>query len=75
MLRHTVWLVKQQGTEEEFVNYKKHMAAVINELETRMLAPLYAEHPDLDPKSPTYHALTKEERVEDLLPEDVAYPE
>jgi hypothetical protein len=27
---------------------------VLVELQTRMLDPLYAEHPELDPKSPTY---------------------
>jgi hypothetical protein len=72
MLRHTVWLVKQQGTEEEFVRYKKHMAVVLDELQTRMLAPLYAEHPDLDPQSPTYRAPTEAERIENFLPADEA---
>jgi len=75
LLRHTIWLVKQQGTEEEFVSYKKHMQVVLDELDTRMLAPLYAEHPDLDPKSPTYRHPTEAERVENHLPEDEAYPE
>jgi hypothetical protein len=75
LLRHTIWLVKQQGTEEDFVDYKKRMAVAIDELETRLLAPLYAEHPDLDPQSPTYRAPTEAERIENFLPADEAYPE
>jgi hypothetical protein len=75
LLRHTIWLVKQQGTEEELANYRKHMAVAIDELETRLLAPLYAEHPDLDPQSPTYRAPTEAERMENFLPADEAYPE
>ena len=75
LLRHTVWLVKQQGTEEELVSYKKRMAPILAELQTRLLDPLYAEHPELDPKSPAYRAPTEAQRVEDLLPEDGAYPD
>lgn len=70
LLRHTVWLVKQQGTEEEFVDYKEAMGRVLVELQTRILDPLYAEHPELDPKSPTYSGSYGERMMESYLQED-----
>ena len=75
LLRHTVWLVKQQGTEEEFVRYKKHMGVVLTELQTRVLDPIYAEHPTLDPKSSTYSGHPGERVVESYLQEDEGHLE
>lgn len=75
LLRHTVWLVKQQGTEEDFINYKKAMGRVLAELQTRLLDPIYAEYPDLDHKSPAFSGSSAYQLEEKYLPEDEDYPD
>ena len=54
LLNHTVWLMKQHGTETEFLKYRKAVARVMAELGDQLLYPIWMEYPDLDPTSDTF---------------------
>jgi hypothetical protein len=53
LLDHIVWLTKHHGTEAEFLRHRRAVAEVLAQLRTKLLIPIYAKYPDLDPSPPT----------------------
>jgi hypothetical protein len=49
LLDHTVGLVKDHASEEEQLKYRMAAAHVFGELLWYLVAPIYKEHPELDP--------------------------
>jgi hypothetical protein len=49
-LNDSVWLVKENCSEEELGKYKKGVGAIMGDMATEILNPLYRENPDLKPK-------------------------
>ncbi len=49
-LNDSIILVKEQCSEEEFLNYRRAVAYIMGEMLIRIMHPLYAEHPDLKPE-------------------------
>jgi hypothetical protein len=53
LLDHIVWLMKHHGAEAEFLRHRRAVAEVLTELRAKLLFPIYAEYPDLDPSPST----------------------
>jgi len=49
-LNDSIILIKEQCSEEEFLNYRKAVAYIMGDMLIRVMNPLYAEHPDLKPE-------------------------
>lgn len=50
VINESIRLVKERCTEEEFVAYRKAAGFVIGYLYTDVLAPIFKQHPDLEPE-------------------------
>jgi hypothetical protein len=49
LLNHSVWLVKNHDSEEEYLKYRRRVAYVFGELLSELVIPIHIEHPELDP--------------------------
>jgi len=49
VINESIRLVKEGCSEEEFVAYRKAAGFVMGYLYTDVLAPIYKQHPDLEP--------------------------
>ncbi len=49
-LNDSVWLVKDKCSAEELRKYKRGIGAIMGDIATEILNPLYRDNPDLKPK-------------------------
>jgi hypothetical protein len=49
LLNQTVWLTRHHASEQEHLKYRNAAAYVFGELLCELVAPIYKEHPELDP--------------------------